>query len=448
MLRFCLSSIFVQIIILNSYSQVSNLGRFEVNVNKGCVPLFIEVINENVDTSATVIQYDFNYEPNNPIFNPSSNSKNIYSNSGKYIIAQAINVDNIEKIDFIEIEVFESKVIDFEINNCRYNQLEINIIDDYYEGYNLYINDSLVESLNSGINNLDYERFLNSENKFDGLIKGKFSDSDESCYEVTFSISSIKSNSQKLIDSVIVSDDRSIYSLFYRPEKSTNYSLKIDGKSDSIFLTNSTIDLNDHKIYLKSKTYSDKHLSIEKKYKCQNEIIEDRIFLLYLNSYEVNNGIKIDLSYEDEAEFDSVHVMKDNKLISESKESIIDKNNLIKGKEYCYRVFGYKDGKKSISNQNCLVTNRSYNPIPVPNAFSPNADGINDVFKPFEIKVSNYSLEIYDKNGINVFKSNDIKIGWDGFYNGKVNQGSYIYIIKCDMDDKNVNQKGKFLLLN
>ena len=74
MLRFCLSSIFVQIIILNSYSQVSNLGRFEVNVNKGCVPLFIEVINENVDTSATVIQYDFNYEPNNPIFNPYSNS--------------------------------------------------------------------------------------------------------------------------------------------------------------------------------------------------------------------------------------------------------------------------------------------------------------------------------------------------------------------------------------
>ena len=247
---------------------------------------------------------------------------------------------------------------------------------------------------------------------------------------------------------MIVSDDRSIYSLFYRPEKSTNYSLKIDGKSDSIFLTNSTIDLNDHKIYLKRKTYSDKHLSIEKKYKCQNEIIEDKIFLLYLNSYEVNNGIKIDLSYEDEAEFDSVHVMKDNKLISESKESILDKNNLIKGKEYCYRVFGYKDGKKSISNQNCLVTNRSYNPIPVPNAFSPNADGINDVFKPFEIKVSNYSLEIYDKNGINVFKSNDIKIGWDGFYNGKVNQGSYIYIIKCEMDDKNVNQKGKFLLLN
>ena len=84
----------------------------------------------------------------------------------------------------------------------------------------------------------------------------------------------------------------------------------------------------------------------------------------------------------------------------------------------------------------------------MPNTFKPKGDGLNDDFKPFEKNVSDYKLTIYNNFGVNIFESNDIGFGWDGNFDGKVIQGSYIYIIKCDMDDKNVNQKGKFLLLN
>ena len=42
------------------YSQKSDLGRFTVNINKGCSPLKVEIIDENVDSSVSVIQYDFN----------------------------------------------------------------------------------------------------------------------------------------------------------------------------------------------------------------------------------------------------------------------------------------------------------------------------------------------------------------------------------------------------
>ena len=65
--------IFFPLILL---SQKSNLGRFEINVTKGCSPLFIEIISEDVDSTATVIQYDFDYEVNNPSFNPSLSSEN------------------------------------------------------------------------------------------------------------------------------------------------------------------------------------------------------------------------------------------------------------------------------------------------------------------------------------------------------------------------------------
>ena len=63
------SIILLILLSLNSYSQKSNLERFEVNLISGCAPLEVQIVDENVDSTATVIQYDFNY--NNLSFNPS-----------------------------------------------------------------------------------------------------------------------------------------------------------------------------------------------------------------------------------------------------------------------------------------------------------------------------------------------------------------------------------------
>mgnify|MGYP001160120161 FL=1 len=430
---------------LNLISQKSNLGRFEINVTQGCSPLKIEIVSEDVDSSATVIQYDFNYDINNPSFNPSVSSKNSYTTPGKYTIAQAINVDNTEKIDVIEVEVFESKKIDLIINNCLNNKLELIISDDYYDGFNLYVDNRFVKELNSGKNDLEYGVFLDSENKFNGIIKGKFNDNDESCYDVSFSVSSINLNSKPFIDSVVVSDDRTSFSLFYKPEKSTNYTLYVDGNIDSTYFSPSYIYFNDSEIKIFNKTFSDKYVSIEKNYLCQNEKIEDKIYLLYMNTYEVEEGVRIDLNYDND--FDSVNIYKNQKIFSSSKENNVDNYNLIKGEEYCYRAVGYKEGKKSISNTNCIIIKENHNPLPIANTFSPNGDGLNDEFKPFPRSVKDYNLLIYDMSGVKVFESQDINIGWNGYYDGKITQGSYIYILNFVFDGKDVNQRGKFLLI-
>ena len=68
----------------------------------------------------------------------------------------------------------------------------------------------------------------------------------------------------------------------------------------------------------------------------------------------------------------------------------------------------------------------------VPNAFSPNLDGINDIFKLYNsgCPLEGFEMHVFDRWGGNVFYSNDLNIGWDGTYKGKkVELGVYVYQI-------------------
>lgn len=60
------------------------------------------------------------------------------------------------------------------------------------------------------------------------------------------------------------------------------------------------------------------------------------------------------------------------------------------------------------------------------NTFSPNNDGINDVF------MKSWHLQIFNRNGLMLHEGND---GWDGTYNGKVvNNGTYFYVLYYDSE--------------
>ena len=52
-----------------------------------------------------------------------------------------------------------------------------------------------------------------------------------------------------------------------------------------------------------------------------------------------------------------------------------------------------------------------------PNAFSPNGDGRNDVFKPaYYSSIESFKMEIYNRWGEKMFGTNDIETGWTGFF--------------------------------
>jgi len=82
----------------------------------------------------------------------------------------------------------------------------------------------------------------------------------------------------------------------------------------------------------------------------------------------------------------------------------------------------------------------------IPNAFSPNGDGINDSFSGKGVFIKKYEMMIFDRWGDMIFFTDDIDKPWDG----KANQGSgvaqqdvYIYSIKVtDNKRKEHNYKG------
>lgn len=66
----------------------------------------------------------------------------------------------------------------------------------------------------------------------------------------------------------------------------------------------------------------------------------------------------------------------------------------------------------------------------MPNAFSPNGDGINDEFKAVADCDVTYSLQIFNKWGTIVFSTNDVNEGWDGRFNGEFTpSGKYSYLV-------------------
>lgn len=57
----------------------------------------------------------------------------------------------------------------------------------------------------------------------------------------------------------------------------------------------------------------------------------------------------------------------------------------------------------------------------VPNSFTPDADGVNDVFLPIsnDLVRNNYSLQIFTRWGEEIFVSHEPEIGWDGSFKGE-----------------------------
>jgi gliding motility-associated-like protein len=69
----------------------------------------------------------------------------------------------------------------------------------------------------------------------------------------------------------------------------------------------------------------------------------------------------------------------------------------------------------------------------IPNSFTPNSDGINDVFqvKGIGFKAENFLLEVFDRWGRSVYASKDVTKGWDGTVKGQTpSEGLYIYRVR------------------
>ncbi|WP_242927118.1 gliding motility-associated C-terminal domain-containing protein [Pontibacter vulgaris] len=72
----------------------------------------------------------------------------------------------------------------------------------------------------------------------------------------------------------------------------------------------------------------------------------------------------------------------------------------------------------------------------IPSGFTPNNDGLNDVFEVKGKFYREFSIRIYNSMGQVVYTSSDATAGWDGMYNGrKMPAGAYTYEVNVKAED-------------
>jgi gliding motility-associated-like protein len=86
----------------------------------------------------------------------------------------------------------------------------------------------------------------------------------------------------------------------------------------------------------------------------------------------------------------------------------------------------------------------------IPNAFTPNNDGLNDVIRPILAGIQRLDyFRIYNRYGQLVFETSTPNRGWDGRINGLL-QASSAFVYQCQavtIDGTVLTQKGTFTLV-
>lgn len=103
---------------------------------------------------------------------------------------------------------------------------------------------------------------------------------------------------------------------------------------------------------------------------------------------------------------------------------------------------------KGCLDRDTVVVTVSEDPVvSIPNLFSPNGDGFNDLFVIPELDLyPNTALTIINREGVVVYESKNYKNDWDGNFRGqKLPEATYYYLIEFEKGDKKV--KGPITIL-
>ncbi|MCK7558327.1 gliding motility-associated C-terminal domain-containing protein [Chitinophaga sedimenti] len=93
--------------------------------------------------------------------------------------------------------------------------------------------------------------------------------------------------------------------------------------------------------------------------------------------------------------------------------------------------------------------NPNGNVVFIPNAFTPNNDGSNDILYVYGNTIAKMSLRIFNQWGQLVFESKDKAKGWDGTMSGQRQPvGVYVYEFMSTMTDgTKINKRGTITII-
>lgn len=97
-----------------------------------------------------------------------------------------------------------------------------------------------------------------------------------------------------------------------------------------------------------------------------------------------------------------------------------------------YYVMGTDEYDCQSSDSVTVFVIRNDETLYIPSSFSPNGNGVNDLFYVYGSFIKSIVFQIYDRWGNLIFYTDDIKRGWDGKVDGIALEGGvYVYTVKC-----------------
>lgn len=114
----------------------------------------------------------------------------------------------------------------------------------------------------------------------------------------------------------------------------------------------------------------------------------------------------------------------------------------------CYKIQAVNEFGCKAFDDVCVEVTTNYN-IYIPNVFTPNNDGLNDIFLVYGTGISNFEMTIFDRWGEKLYVSKDQLTGWDGSYKGQICKNDvYPYLVKFKaLDGKIVTRTGHVTLM-
>jgi len=114
-----------------------------------------------------------------------------------------------------------------------------------------------------------------------------------------------------------------------------------------------------------------------------------------------------------------------------------------------YKVTAVKKGDPAVISESNVVDVMPDIGIYIPNAFTPNGDGLNDYLHIYGTGLKDFSIQIFSRWGEKIFESANPEAGWDGSYkNEAAPSGTYAYKIFARGADGNIiNKQGNINLV-
>lgn len=340
----------------NNYAQYSSVdGRFTVDEIKGCAPFTVKVTSTDVncpcDNLCLCQLWPDNVNNQNP--DPSNNSSEnanfdfTYTEPGIYELKVQAQTWGTGVFDFIQIEVVENTVPEFELTTCTANQVNVEIQDTKFDTYEINYNDGTSPLIVNNGQLVPTYTYASSGTK-NINVRGVNVNAEDNCEKNNTKPVVILPTLQAASINGLALQSTSEAELTYSPQANTNYHLQIAINNETNFqrYLNDAVDPNQSVLNL-----NDPNLDFESNYycfrigtfdKCSNTYtgFSNTICSVDINAISVGNN-ELTLSWNSSNNSINEYVITKNTnsdYFRTPTTAFTDSNEVICNTDYCYRV--------------------------------------------------------------------------------------------------------------